>query len=185
MFNLIKCVYAVGGLILKFLICGDINSGKSTLITKLEKLIDGKPAGYITVRLPDDEFGCSYVYLYDRANPPADIRDAAVIMAFGADGSAEKHPEVLDTLGVSYLENIPEGSLVILDEIGTLESASPRFQKAIMNILDGDYNVLASVKAQNTDFLREVRKHPDCELFIITPKNRDELYCQLKEYIVK
>lgn len=168
---------------MKILICGDINAGKSTLITKLEKLFDKEPRGYITVRMPDDEHGCSYVYLYDRANPPKDIRDAAVIMKFNADRSAEKHPELLDSLGASYLENIPKGSLVILDEIGTLESASPLFQRAVMNILSGDYDVLASVKAKNTDFLRAVRKHPDCELFIITPDNRDELYEQLKKFV--
>ena len=168
---------------MKILICGDINAGKSTLITKLEKLFGKQPRGYITVRMPDDEYGCSYVYLYDRANPPKDIRDAAVIMKFNADRSAEKHPELLDSLGVAYLENIPKGSLVILDEIGTLESASPLFQRAVMDILSGDYDVLASVKAKNTDFLRAVRKHPDCELFIITPDNREELYEQLKKYV--
>lgn len=168
---------------MKYLICGDINAGKSTLIEKLEKLIDKKPVGYITVRLPDDEFGCSYVYLYDRANPPKDVHEAAVLMKFNADRSAEKHPELLDTLAVSYLENLPEGSLVILDEIGTLESASPLFQQAIMRILGGNYDVLASVKAQNTDFLRKVRSHPDCELFIITPANREMLFEQLKGYI--
>ncbi len=168
---------------MKFLICGDIHAGKSTLIAKLEKLIDKKPLGYITVRMPDDKNGISRVYLYDRANPPEDIRDAAVIMKFNADRSAEKHPELLDTLGVSYLESIPEGSLVILDEIGTLESAAPLFQRAIVRILDGNYDVLASVKAQNTDFLRTVRKHPDCELFIITPANRDMLFEQLKNCI--
>lgn len=168
---------------MKYLICGDINAGKSTLIKKLEKLIDKKPAGYITVRLPDDESGCSYVYLYDRANPPEDVRSAAVIMKFNADRSAEKHPELLDTLAVSYLENLPEGSLVILDEIGTLESASPLFQQAVMRILGGNYDVLASVKAQNTDFLRTVRRHPDCELFIITPENREKLYLQLKKLL--
>ena len=170
---------------MKYLFCGDIDSGKSTLITKLEKLIDKKPAGYITVRMPDDEDGISRVYLYNRAEPPADIREAAVIMKFNADRSAEKHPELLDTLAVSYLESIPEGSLVILDEIGTLESASPLFRQEIMRILSGNYDVLASVKAQNTDFLRAVRKHPDCELFIITERNRDELYEQLKSCIEK
>jgi len=166
----------------KILICGDIHAGKSTLIRKLEPLFNTEPRGYITVRVPDDEYGCSYVYLYDRAHPPEDLRTAAVIMKFNADRSAEKHPELLDTLAVSYLDNIPEGSLVILDEIGTLESASPVFQKAIMRILSGNYHVLASVKAQNTDFLRAVRKHPDCELFIITPANRDALYEQLRDY---
>ncbi|MDO4815846.1 MAG: nucleoside-triphosphatase [Bacillota bacterium] len=165
---------------MKFLICGDINAGKSTLIKKLEPLTGKEPKGYITVRMPDDEKGCSYVYLYDRTSPPEDIRTAAVIMRFAPDRSGEKHPELLDTLGVQYLENIPEGSLVILDEIGTLESASPKFQQAVMKILSGNYDVLASVKAQNTDFLRQVRSHPDCELFIITPGNRDELFEQLK-----
>lgn len=165
---------------MKFLICGDIHAGKSTLIRKLEPLTGKTPRGYITVRMPDDEYGYSHVYLYDRANPPADIRDAAVIMRFAPDRSGEKHPELLDTLAVSYLKDIPAGSLVILDEIGTLESASPMFRQAVMNVLSGDYDVLASVKAQNTDFLRAVRKHPDCELFIITPANRDELFEQLK-----
>lgn len=165
---------------MKILICGDVHAGKSTLIRRLEPLTGKEPRGYITVRLPEDENGFSRVYLYDRANPPADIRDAAVIIEFAPDGSVEKHPELMDTLAVSCLENIPEGSLVILDEIGTLESASPLFQKAVMKILSGNYDVLASVKAQNTDFLRAVRKHPDCELFIITPANRDGLFEQIR-----
>ena len=49
-----------------------------------------------------------------------------------------------------------------------------------MKILSGRYDVLASVKAQNTDFLRDIRRHPDCELYIITPENRDALYAQLR-----
>ena len=71
--------------------------------------------------------------------------------------------------------------MVVLEEIGSLETASPEFQKAVMRILSGDYTVLAAVKAANTDFLRAVRRQPDCELYIITPDNRDALYAQLNE----
>ena len=165
---------------MKLLICGDINAGKSTLIQKLIARSGRKPAGYITVRMPAGEDGRSYVYLYDAAKPPERIVDAAVIKVISPSGK-EDHPELLDSLGVSYLTGIPEGSLVLLDEIGTLESAAPVFCRAVMDILSGDYDVLASVKAANTEFLRAVRRHPDCELYIITPDNRDRLFTELSE----
>ncbi len=164
---------------MKILLCGDINSGKTTLIQRLLADMSAAPRGYITVRMPEVD-GVSNVYLYDIANPPERVEDAAVIMAI-SDAGTEKHPERLDTLGVRYLTDIPAGSVVVLDEIGSLETASPEFQKAVMRILSGDYTVLAAVKAANTDFLRAVRRHPDCELYIITPDNRDALYAQLKE----
>ena len=164
---------------MKILLCGDINSGKTTLIQRLLADMSAAPRGYITVRMPEVD-GVSNVYLYDIANPPERVEDAAVIMAI-SDTGTEKHPERLDTPGVRYLTDIPAGSVVVLDEIGSLETASPEFQKAVMRILSGDYTVLAAVKAANTDFLRAVRRHPDCELYIITPDNRDALYAQLKE----
>ncbi len=163
---------------MKIMLCGDIDSGKSTLIRKLLEDMGKPPKGYITVRMPAVD-GVSKVYLYDIANPPERVEDAAVIITIENE-VREKHPELLDTLGVQYLTDIPAGSVVVLDEIGSLESASPEFQKAVMRILSGDYTVLAAVKAANTDFLRRVRSHPDCELYIITPDNRDALYEQLK-----
>lgn len=163
---------------MKILLCGDIDSGKTTLIQRLLKDIATPPKGYITVRLPA-VCGVSKVYLYDIANPPERVENVTVIMTIQGN-KTERHPELLDTLGVEYLSDIPAGSVVVLDEIGSLESASPEFQKAVMRILSGDYTVLAAVKAANTDFLRRVRKHPDCELYIITPDNRDALYEQLK-----
>ena len=164
---------------MKILVCGDVQVGKSTLIGKLVSDTGRKPRGYITKRIPAPEGETSYVYLYDIANPPEKIEDAAVIKAISC-LSVSDFPEVLDTVGAGYLNDIGEGELVVLDEIGTVESASPRFQAAIMRILSGNFDVFASVKAQNTEFLRAVRSHPDCELYMITPENRDDLYRQLK-----
>lgn len=164
---------------MKILLCGDVNSGKSTMIEKLVADMGEAPRGYITVRRPAGADGKSYVYLYDVASPPENIADAQVIMSI-SDAGTERHPEYMDSLAVSYLRDIPEGSLVVMDEIGTLESAAPAFQCEVMRILSGNYSVFAAVKAQNTEFLRAVRRHPDCELYIITPENRDDLYAQIK-----
>ena len=164
---------------MKILLCGDVNSGKSTMIRKLVADMGVPPRGYITLRLPAGADGKSYVYLYDIASPPENITDAQVIMSI-SDAGTERHPEYMDSLAASCLRGIPEGSLVVMDEIGTLESAAPVFQREVMRILSGNYSVFAAVKAQNTDFLRAVRRHPDCELYIITPENRDDLYAQIK-----
>lgn len=164
---------------MKILLCGDVNSGKSTMIEKLVADMGQAPRGYITVRCPAGADGKSYVYLYDVASPPENTADAQVIMSISDEG-IERHPEYMDSLAASYLRDIPEGSLVVMDEIGTLESAAPEFRREVMRILSGNYSVFAAVKAQNTDFLRAVRRHPDCELYIITPENRDDLYAQIK-----
>lgn len=164
---------------MKILLCGDVNSGKSTMIEKLVADMGQAPRGYITVRRPAGADGKSYVYLYDVASPPENTADAQVIMSISDEG-IERHPEYMDSLAASYLRDIPEGSLVVMDEIGTLESAAPEFRREVMRILSGNYSVFAAVKAQNTDFLRAVRRHPDCELYIITPENRDDLYAQIK-----
>lgn len=166
---------------MKILICGDVHAGKSTLIRRLTDDMRRPIFGFITKRLPEDPDGVSRVYLYNAAKKTAE-RDGSLIIELSEKGYVG-HPELMDHPGSDYLTGIPEGSLVVMDEIGTLESASPEFQSAVLNILSGNYDVLASVKAQNTDFLRTVRKHPDCELYIITPENRDALYAQLKSSI--
>lgn len=163
---------------MKILICGDVHAGKSTLIRRLINDMKRPVSGFVTKRLPPDPDGVSRVYLVSAAED--DMRSGSVIIEIDADGRYTGHPELMDHPGADYLEGIPEGSLVLMDELGTLESASPLFQAAVLRILSGSYDVLASVKAQNTDFLRTVRKHPDCELYIVTPENRDALYEQLK-----
>lgn len=164
---------------MKILLCGDIDSGKSTLIRRLVSDIHRTPRGYITVRMPEDQSGVSHVYLYDISAPPARIEDAQVIMRIrGSD--IERHPEYMSSMAAPILEAIPEGSLVVLDELGTLEEREERFKAAVMKILSGRYDVLAAVKARNTGFLRAVRSHPDCQLYIITPENREDLYALLR-----
>lgn len=163
---------------MKILLCGDINSGKSTLIRRLVSALGRPVRGYITVRMPPESDGASYVYLYDAAEPPENVKNARVIMEIRGDDIVRR-PELMSSFAAPLLESIPDGSLVVLDEIGTLEEHETRFKRSVMNILSGNYDVLASVKAKNTDFLRAVRRHPDCELYIITPENRDGLYKQL------
>ena len=102
---------------MKILLCGDINSGKSTLIQKLVSDIGKAPRGYITVRMPEDETGISHVYLYDISSPPGRIEDAQVIMEICGD-KFDRRPEYMSSIAAPILEGIPEGSLVVFGRAG-------------------------------------------------------------------
>ena len=87
---------------MKILLCGDINSGKSTLIQKLVSDIGKAPRGYITVRMPEDEAGVSHVYLYDISSPPERIEDAIVIMEIRGD-KFDRRPEYMSSIAAPIL----------------------------------------------------------------------------------
>ena len=63
-----------------------------------------------------------------------------------------------------------------MDELGIMESASPKFCEAVLNHLDGDEHVIATVKEKNANLLNKVRNHPKAQCYEITVENRDELY---------
>ena len=52
-----------------------------------------------------------------------------------------------------------KGDLMVMDEIGSMESVAPAFMEEILRLLDGDMPVLAYVRDQDTPFLRRVRAH--------------------------
>lgn len=72
---------------------------------------------------------------------------------------AERFPSVFDEFGVKFLSDIPKGSLVLMDEIGFMENDAKDFLRAIFDILDGDYRVIAAVRDRSTPLLDAIRSH--------------------------
>lgn len=68
--------------------------------------------------------------------------------------------------------------IIVMDELDFMESGSPAFCQAVMERLDGNIPVLATVKAGGVDveFLGRVRSHPKAELYMLCPERLDELY---------
>lgn len=91
------------------------------------------------------------------------------------------YQEVFETIGVNLLSNIPKGSLVVMDEIGFLESKAPNFSQKIREIIDGDYNIIAVIKPQSTPLLDYIRNKKDILLYNITPENRSLLRSQIND----
>lgn len=156
------------------LIVGARHVGKSTLIRRLIEAV-GKPVyGFETVKedaLEDAQLG-SPIYIYPAGG--ARTRSADNLVGY----CKEKHFTTICETFDRWAEKIsspPAGCIVLLDEIGFMESASPRFCDAIMQLLDGDTPVIAAVKYNSTPFLDAVKQHKNCRCFHITEENRDAL----------
>ena len=188
------------GVLMHILIIGDIGVGKSTLIRRILANVEGQVYGFRTIKLGMDvEAGADAgigitrgsdssdtravqgaVYMHPAVHPgkDTDVYNEANMIAFPqAQGMGmTPKPEIFDALGVSLLSAIPSGAVVLMDEIGYLESTATRFCDKVMGVLNGPYHVIAAVKTRDTPFLQQVRDYPNALKYVIDTENRDALY---------
>lgn len=91
--------------------------------------------------------------------------------------------DVFDTVGTSLLRDAPECDVVVMDEIGPMESGSPRFCGAVLRALDSRVPILASVRDKDTPFLRAVRQHPSARCLWMAENNSDALFREALELL--
>lgn len=71
--------------------------------------------------------------------------------------------------------NMAEVSIIVIDEIGKMESFSERFKRKVIECLDSPKRVLATIALKGDAFINSLKKRPDVTLIQITEKNRDQL----------
>lgn len=155
------------------LIVGEPGVGKSTLIRRLLEQIDRLVYGFYTQKEAPDAAGKAHVYIH-APNRPRQCTDGNRVGTCAA-GGANGFPEAFNR-AAGLLRNIPQGSVVVMDELGVMESGAVGFCRAVMAVLDGASPVIAAVKPKQTSFLQEVRSHPKARIYPINETNRDELF---------
>lgn len=168
------------------LIVGPIQVGKSTLIHRVLDEIGMPVFGFETKKeeaLADQALG-SPVYIYEAGKPHVRQVDNLVAHCGQWCGGWRKsvYTEAFDRFAPK-LASPPAGHIVVMDEIGFMESSSPRFCSAIMHLLDGGAPVIAAVKCNSTPFLDAVKRHPNCRCFEITPENREALFEEVLAFV--
>lgn len=164
------------------LIVGGRQIGKSTLIRRVLGEIGMPVSGFETKKedaLADGENG-SPVYIYPAGGPY--VQGEENLTGVCRQRCLRICSEAFDRFA-PRLQAAPKGSIVLMDEIGVMESSSEAFCQAIMQVLDGDVPVIAAVKYKSTPFLEAVRNHPKCRCFTITEENRDALYDEVLAYV--
>ncbi|MBR4393432.1 MAG: hypothetical protein IKT07_05335 [Oscillospiraceae bacterium] len=152
--------------------------GKSTLIRRLLEDCPLPRWGFLTRRLQSDENGFHPIYIFPAGKDPTYTPENLI-----GECDSRVHNtrlEVFNTLGTEYIRQARPGGVIIMDELGFMESEAEAFTGAVLDALEGDIPVLAAVKNRpDVPFLRSVLSAEKAEVFYITPENREELYEKL------
>ena len=86
----------------------------------------------------------------------------------------------VDTPGFeNFLENLdllhPHVELIVIDEIGKMELFSNRFKTLVLDVLNTNKSLLATIALQGKGFIQEIKQRPDVCLIEVTHNNRDRL----------
>lgn len=167
------------------LIVGSRGVGKSTLIRRVLAELSCPVFGFETKKedaLADEEKG-SPVYIYEAGTEH--IQTSENLVGYCKDKRPSVMKVAFDRYAPKLCADIPDGYIVLMDEIGFMESASEDFCNAVLKLLDGNVPVIAAVKNKETEFLNTVRTHPKASCFYITEDNRDVLFEEVLSFIKK
>lgn len=157
--------------------------GKSTLISRVLEALGRPRFGYLTRKEKDewDEALGHPIYIYPAGQTPKRASDNLV--GYCKDRRPTVYPEAFDRFASHLRKPIPEGAVILMDEIGFMEASSRAFCDEIFRLLDGNIPVIAAVKDKDTEFLKKVRSHPKAKCFYLTSENREELFTQVTDYM--
>ncbi len=158
------------------LICGRRHAGKTTLINHLMQELKVPVYGFQTSTVQTDADGTHHIYIYTAGNVDGHM-DSFNHIGDCDTKNRSVNMSVFDTLGVQMIEAAQPGGVIVMDEIGFMEIGSRYFCDAVLKALDGEIPVLATVKDTDfgAEFLDKVRQHPNAELIMLTPDNREEV----------
>ena len=156
---------------------GPVQVGKSTIIKKtLAALRLENPGGFRSVSVPDLPDGQMSVYLIPAGDEaPAMGEFNRVGIRRGPGRGIEKFPQAFDTAGVRTLEGAEASQLILMDEVGRMESGAARFSARILELLDGPVPILGVVqRIADTPLTNAIRKHPNVCPLEVSVENREE-----------
>ena len=154
---------------------GEIQVGKSTVITKTLSLLKITPGGFKTYYGPDRELPNKLLYM-NSAPEPKSFREENAIVRFFEGNPPQTLTKKFDNYGVELIRSARISSnLILMDECGSLEWKALAFQKEVLDTLAGNTPVFGVIKLASKGWVDRVRNHPQVKLIIVTKENRDAL----------
>lgn len=166
-------------------IVGEQGVGKSSLVNKVVRELDLPLWGFSTKKgdVFSQEIGGFPVYLYQVKGELKDGVQEGELVAYSNNRLLQVNKEVFDNFAIKLKEPIPEGHLVMMDELGIMEKHSPDFCTAVLDVLQQPRLGVIAVKHKDSPFLNQVRAHKNCRCFNLTQENREEVFCQVVDFI--
>jgi nucleoside-triphosphatase len=105
------------------------------------------------------------------------IRSPHRVGRYGVDLAA------LDRVTASQLRGRRRGDVVLIDEIGKMETLSRNFVEAVESILDSPAILVATIGLRGGGFIEAVKRRPDVSLWSVSRANRDRIPAEIAEWV--
>ena len=164
----------------KVLLTGRPGCGKTTLVKRVVKNLSQRAAGFYTEEIRDGgiRVGFRLVTLAGDEGVLAhiDFKTSERLGKYALDLSA------LEAVGVDAIRKAVQGErLIVVDEIGPMEIRSAPFREAVLDALDSELPVLATIFLRSLPFTDAIKSRPDVVLIEISLNNRERLVSELSE----
>lgn len=176
---------------IKIFVTGRPGIGKTTLVSRVVKII--RQNGYSVGGIVTEEFREKGVR---RGFKIIDIGSNKTGVLAGVDLNING-PRIgkyivnlidLDNIGVKAIENaVKYSDLIVIDEIGPMELYSEKFRNIVLNIMNMDKPLLATVhwKIGSRRFGKRILSYPNIRIFKLTLYNRGYLYKDIAEIFLR
>ena len=159
---------------MNILLTGKPGIGKTTLIIRMLGIIKHlRAAGFYTreIRQGGIRRGFELIDLSGRKRllSHVNIKSSYRVGKYGVDIQGfDKFLEIIEFFD-------PSTDIVVIDEIGKMESFSAKFNTILIRMLDSETPVIATIALKGAGIIGQIKRRSDIKLFEMTHDNRDRL----------
>ena len=159
------------------LITGLPGVGKTELIKKLSIIFkEFNPAGFITSEILEN--GERAGFEIENLNGDSRVLAHINLKSKHSIGKYKIDIKGFEDFILQMLLKEKKTGLYFIDEIGKIECESKKFSKLIVDLLNADKPLVATIPDKVTGLIRDIRKRDDVKIFELTLNNREQ---KLKE----
>ncbi len=155
---------------------GEVQVGKSTIIKRWLDATGLRADGFKTYWQPAADGGTD-LYIHPFGTPI--VSELNFLAAHRSDNRRWVYEAAFEQAAESFMYDCGKKDIIIMDELGFMESRAMAFQRAVMDILDRGDPVLGVIKPRPVPFLDAIRARGDVETISVTRENRDEILQEL------
>lgn len=154
--------------------------GKTTVVQKVLSLVKVRCGGFFSQALTRDFY--TNFRLVTVEGPNRSVSSQELLRRFDIPGLVGFNLEDLENFAApSIARALETADVVVIDQLGTLETRSAKFRTMVEEVLDSPKICLATMTISNEPFIQAIRSRKDIVTYPISRENR----CSLAEDIAR